>query len=111
MGDWGWLQRALRGWPAGLAAPDHGPQLCPREWATGEQPHKVPVGPSCPGPSPHAPLLGSMETPALGVARWKVNSPLLPESRSVALTVRMALPAGVCSSRVTWKAVQRGPAW
>lgn len=30
-------------------------------------------------------------------------SPLLPESGSVALTVRMTLPAGVCSGSSTWK--------
>lgn len=53
--------------------------------------------------TPHAPLLGSMATSGLGTARWKVMSPLVPESGSVALMVRMALPAGVCSGNVTWE--------
>lgn len=44
-----------------------------------------------------------MATSGLGTARWKVMSPLLPESGSVALTVRMTLPAGVCSGSSTWK--------
>lgn len=44
-----------------------------------------------------------MAMSGLGTARWKVTFPLLPESGSVALTVRMMLPAGVCSGNVTWK--------